>query len=118
RSASEANASSLSKTTTKSSTAGLKTSTSAGDDINTLPDLLNYANGLDNWEKSLLAIGQSAARQMKRWQNRDLVKVTANEMVTNLHKRKRLVEQHKQFQGMNGSSNNTSGRSSPVPGGG
>lgn len=96
--------------TSKSSAANSKKATSAGDDINTLPEMLNYTNALDNWEKDLLKEGQNTASQLKRWQNRDLTKVKANEMVANLHKRKRLVDQHIQQQALNG-------HSSPLPSG-
>lgn len=104
-----------------------KVSTSAGDDINTLPDMLAYTRLLDNWERELLKVGQDTARQMKRWENRQMVKVSANEMVTNMHKRKKLLESHEQYkhlnashlsQGINGagtSSNGSSRPSSPIP---
>jgi len=71
---------------------------STTDDLNALPELLSYQNSLDNWEKELLTVGQATARQVKRWENRDLVKVTPNEMITNMHKRKRLIEKHVQYQ--------------------
>lgn len=104
--------SSSSLKTSKSAASNTKKATSAGDDINTLPEMLSYTNSLDNWEKDLLKVGQSTASQLKRWQNRDLARVKANEMVTNLHKRKRLVDQHLQMSGQN-----VNGHSSSNPSG-
>lgn len=103
--------SALSKAAAKS----LKVTTSAGDDINTLPELLSFTNSLDNWEKDLMTIGQETTRQQKRWQNRDLVKVTANEMVSNLNKRKKLIEANVRSQQQNGNgAQSVNGRSSPM----
>ena len=73
-----------------------KSSTTAGDDINTLSKLLSYISLLDNWERELFSVGQDTARQMKRWENRSLTKVTTNEMVTTLNKRKKLMELQQQ----------------------
>lgn len=76
-----------------------QTKQSNGDD--TQSDMISYKANLDNWEKSILNVGQQTIRQMKRWSNRDIVKVEANDMVISLNKRKRLIEQHRQLRQQN-----------------
>lgn len=110
--------SNLSKMGNKSKSNSGSVSTSAGDDVSTLSDMLAYTNSLDNWEKGLLRVGQSTARQLKRWGNQELTMVKPNEMITNLNKRKRLVEEHLKYaqQNENHFSQGAKGRpASPIP---
>jgi len=53
--------------------------------------LASLHQNLDNSEIELFEIGKQAADEFKKWKNRSLEKLTANEMVTKLKKRKRAT---------------------------
>lgn len=57
----------------------------------TISDVLSFESQLDNKEKDLFCVGKESLEQMKNWENRSIEKVTANDMVINLRKRKRLI---------------------------
>lgn len=69
-----------------------KKMSSAGDD--TVTEMTAFAASLDNWEKELLHVGHQTVQMLKSWENRSMAKVYANEMITNLKKRRLLLEQH------------------------
>ncbi|OTF79826.1 DNA replication complex GINS protein PSF3-like protein [Euroglyphus maynei] len=69
---------------------GSKGQTSMTDE--TLNDMNQFVGRLDNWERELLNVGRRLASQMKSWENRDLIRIKANEMVLNLRKRKILLK--------------------------
>lgn len=71
---------------------GSKGPTSITDE--TLNDMNQFVGRLDNWERELLNVGRRLASQMKSWENRDLIRIKANEMVLNLRKRKILLNTH------------------------
>lgn len=69
---------------------GSKGPTSITDE--TLNDMNQFVSRLDNWERELLNVGRRLASQMKLWENRELIRIRANEMVINLRKRKILLK--------------------------
>ncbi|XP_054155846.1 DNA replication complex GINS protein PSF3-like [Oppia nitens] len=54
-------------------------------------ELHNFCQQLDNDERQQFDCGKQAMDQMKEWHNRSLEKITANEVVVNLRKRKHIV---------------------------
>jgi len=61
---------------------------SAGD---TVGECQAFIAQLDNDERRMFRAGKEAADQMKEWDNRSIEKVTANEVVVNLRKRKHIL---------------------------
>jgi len=57
----------------------------------TISEILNFSSQLDNQEMDLFSVGKQSLDQMKNWENRSIEKVTANDLVVNLRKRKRIV---------------------------
>ena len=57
----------------------------------TINEVINFTNQLDNREKKLFQIGRKSVEQIKNWEDRSIEKVTANEMVVNMKKRKRAI---------------------------
>ncbi|CAG2106970.1 unnamed protein product [Medioppia subpectinata] len=57
----------------------------------TVHQIQQFVGQLDNEEKPLFAAGKQALDQMKEWDNRAIEKVTANEVVVNLRKRKHII---------------------------
>lgn len=57
----------------------------------TMNEVLRYEALLDNDERELFNAGRQATEEVKKWENRTIDKLTANEMVTNLRKRKRII---------------------------
>ena len=54
-------------------------------------ELASLHQNLDNSEIELFEIGKQTSDEFKKWENRSLEKLTANEMVTKLKKRKRAA---------------------------
>lgn len=57
----------------------------------TLSDMLQFQSSLDNDEQDVFNFGKRSAEEYKLWENRNLDKITANELVANLKKRKRIA---------------------------
>ncbi len=57
----------------------------------TINEVLSFNSQLDNEEKDLFNIGKQSSDQMKNWENRSIEKVTANDLVISLRKRKRIA---------------------------
>lgn len=56
----------------------------------TAMEMIDYHSSLDNMERDLLAVGRAATEQFRQWSNRGCEKITANQMVSALNKKKKV----------------------------
>lgn len=60
------------------------------DSQDTASEMIGYHSSLDNMERDLLAVGRASTEQFRQWSNRSCEKITANQMVSALNKKKRV----------------------------
>lgn len=60
------------------------------DSQDTAMEMIGYHSSLDNMERNLLAVGRESTEQFRQWSNRSCEKITANQMVSALNKKKKV----------------------------
>lgn len=60
------------------------------DSQDTASEMIGYHSTLDNMERDLLAVGRLSTDQFRQWSNRSCEKITANQMVSALNKKKKV----------------------------